>query len=395
MTDAILHRRPVVTRGQELAGYELQLLSSHGEPAATGGVAALLASRAGDPGFFDRLPKRFALADCAQVEWERPGQASTRFVLGLQADGTVDLAALAAKCRSAGFGVCLNDPQGTMPSTLLDQAAYFRLQADRMNGALSEASQQLRRHPAKQIAAGLATREAFEAAQRAGLDLFEGYFFLEPQRGETSAASPSYSTIVNLMKLAQENAALGKIEDLVKRDATLSYKLLRYINSAGFGLSCEIQSFRHAVTVLGYQNLHRWLAVLLVTAAKQAGAAAPVISAITRGRLAELLGQDLFDPKDRDTLFIVGAFSLLHVILRMAKEKVTEQLGLPEAVSDALLRYQGPYGPILQLAELTERLDRPGAAAQALDLAASLGLSPEVLNRAQIDAVGWAETLTA
>jgi EAL and modified HD-GYP domain-containing signal transduction protein len=147
--------------------------------------------------------------------------------------------------------------------------------------------------------------------------------------------------------------------------------------------------------VLGYQNLHRWLALLLVTAAKQAGAAAPVIAAITRGRLAELLGQGLFELKDRDNLFIVGAFSLLHVILRMPREKVTEQLALPEAVTDALLHCQGPYGPILQLTELTERLDQPGVTAQAADLALSLGLSPDTLNRAQVDAITWAETLTA
>jgi hypothetical protein len=58
---------------------------------------------------------------------------------------------------------------------------------------------------------------------------------------------------------AAGGAAIGKIEALLKRDAALSYKLLRYIDSAGFGLSCQVQSFRHAVTVLVYQNLHRWL----------------------------------------------------------------------------------------------------------------------------------------
>jgi EAL and modified HD-GYP domain-containing signal transduction protein len=396
VTDAILHRTPVVTRNQELAGYRFQLLSSHGEAAASGGLGALLASRDGKPSFFEQLPKRFALVDCAQVETESPGSASARFVLGLQADGTVDLAALAKKCKSAGFGICVTDPHADgMPPALLDQAGYFRSSVEQPNGMLVKTSQRLRHHRAKQIAASLATRAAFDAALRACLDLFEGYFFLEPESSGTQSVSPSYNTIVSLMKLVQENAAIGKIEELLKRDATLSYKLLRYINSAGFGLSCEIQSFRHAVTMLGYQNLHRWLALLLVTAARRADAAAPVIAAITRGRLAELLGHGLFEAKDRDNLFIVGAFSLLHVILRMPKDKVTEQLALPEAVTDALLYYQGPYGPILQLTELTERLHQPEAAAQAADLALSLGVSLDSLNRAQIDAITWAETLTA
>jgi EAL and modified HD-GYP domain-containing signal transduction protein len=398
MSDVLLHLQPVVTRAQEPAGYELLLLSRHGDNAAAGGIAALLSGKDDSPGFFARLPARFALADCTQVEAERAaGNAPGRFVLGLRPDGTVDdLGALASKCKSAGFALCMHDPDNAAWSTgLLGQAAYFRLPVRQFNGALAKASQQLRRHSAKQIAAGVDTRAAFEAAKAAGCDLFEGHFFLEPLPGEAQAVNPSYNTIVGLMKLAQDNAPLGRIEELLKRDATLSFRLLRYINSAGFGLSCEIQSFRHAVTVLGYQNLHRWLALLLVTAARQTGSPALVTAAITRGRLAELLGEGLFEATERDNLFIVGAFSLLHVILRMPLQQVTEQIALPGTVTDALFHHQGPYGPILQLVELTERLDQPGAAAKASDLAMSLGLSLDTLNRAQIDALTWAETLAA
>jgi EAL and modified HD-GYP domain-containing signal transduction protein len=390
----LLHRTPVVTRKQELAGYELHLLSTDGESAAAGGVAALLAGEGTDADFFERLPNRFALADCEQVEAEKAGAAPGRFILGLRADGTVDLGALSKKCKSAGFGVCVLDPQNSAwTSALLDQAGYFRLSFAQLNGTLAKTSQQLRRHNAKQIAADVRTRAEFEAAQQAVCDLFSGYFFLEPLPGEAQTVNPSYNTIVGLMQLVQDNAPIAKIEELLKRDAALSYRLLRYINSAGFGLSCEIQSFRHAVTVLGYQNLHRWLALLLVTAAKQTGSAALVSAAIARGRLAELLAQGLFEAKERDNLFIVGAFSLLYVILRMPLEKVTDAIALPEPVTDALSTRQGPYGPILQLVELTEKLGQPGVASKASELAMSLGLSLETVNRAQIDALAWAESL--
>jgi EAL and modified HD-GYP domain-containing signal transduction protein len=394
MTEVLLHRTPVVTRAQALAGYELHLLSIHGERAATGGLAALLAGQGADTDFFQRLPDRFALADCEQVEAEQAGAAPGRFVLGLRADGTVDLDALSKKCKSAGFGLCVLDPQNSAwTGALLDQAGYFRLSPAQLNGTLAKTSQRLRRHNAKQIAADLRKHADFEVAHKAGCDLFSGYFFLEPLPGEAQAVNPSYNTIVGLMKLAQDNAPIGRIEELLKRDAALSYKLLRYINSVGFGLSCEIQSFRHAVTVLGYQNLQRWLALLLVTAARQTGSAALVGAAIARGRLAELLAQGLFDAKERDNLFIVGAFSLLHVILRMPLEKLTETITLPEAVTDALSARQGPYGPILQLVELLEQLGEPGAASKASDLAISLGLSLDTVNRAQLDTLAWSESV--
>jgi EAL and modified HD-GYP domain-containing signal transduction protein len=394
MSEALLYRTPVVTRNQELAGYEMHLLSTHGESAAAGGLAALLAGQGSDADFFERVPNRFALAECEQVEAENHTAAPGRFILGLRADGTVDLEALSRKCKSAGFGVCVLDPQNSAwTSALLDRAGYFRLSLDQLDGTLPKTSQQLRRHNAKQIAADLRARVDFEATQKAGCDLFSGYFFLEPSPGEAQAVNPTYTTIVGLMNLVHDNAPIGKIEDLLKRDAALSYKLLRYINNTGFGLSCEIQSFRHAVTVLGYQNLHRWLALLLVTAAKQTGSAALVSAAIVRGRLAELLAHGLFDSKERDNLFIVGAFSLLPVMLRMPLEKVTETIVLPEALTDALSARQGPYGPVLQLVEMLEQLDRPEIASKASELAMSLGLTLDTVNRAQIDALAWAESL--
>jgi len=81
------------------------------------------------------------------------------------------------------------------------------------------------------------------------------------------------------------------------------------------------------------------------------------------------------------------------VMLRMPLEKVTETIVLPEALTDALTVRQGPYGPVLQLVEMLEQLDRPEIASKASELAMSLGLTLDTLNRAQIDALAWAESL--
>ena len=391
---ALLQRQPIVNRKQETQGYDLCLLSVHGERAATGGVAGLLNGTSEEESFFARLAKQFALADCTQVEEDKTEtSAAGRFVLGLRPDETADnLPALVRKWKAAGFGLCLEDSEnGAWPPELLEMASFVRLELGRFNGSVERASNRLKKHPAKQIVSGVQTRADFETSSRAGCDLFQGYFFTEGSRSEVQAPNTSYNSIVTLMKLTQDNAPVGKIEEALKRDAALSFKLLRYINSAGFGLSCEIQSFRHAVAVLGYQNLHKWLALLMVTAARQQGSSALITTAIIRGRMAELVGQNLFEPQDRDNLFIVGAFSLLHVILNMPLEKVSEQIALADTITDALFNRAGPYGPILELVEITERLEQPGHASRAAELSISLGLTAEAVNRAQLDALAWAE----
>jgi c-di-GMP-related signal transduction protein len=110
----------------------------------------------------------------------------------------------------------------------------------------------------------------------------------------------------------------------------MSYKLLRYINSAGFGLSCEIQSFRHAVNMLGYDKLNRWLSLLLATASKDPMAPALMYTALLRGRLMELLSAGLVDKAEYDNLFITGAFSLLDVLLGVGMEQALDAMRLPD-----------------------------------------------------------------
>jgi c-di-GMP phosphodiesterase len=165
--------------------------------------------------------------------------------------------------------------------------------------------------------------------------------------------------------------------------------LLRYINSVGFGLSCEVQSINHALTILGRNQLYRWLTLLMVTAGENSTPPALMKTSITRGRLTELLGEGYFDKKDRDNLFIVGVFSLLDAILKMPMEQVLEKIQLQDAVAEALLSREGIYGPFLQLTEACEEAD----STRILQLAELLQLDATKVNEAHIAALAWVETL--
>lgn len=304
---------------------------------------------------------------------------------------TEDVVARLKELRQLGFHIALDDfvPSAeTVP--LLQCAHYIKLdvQAHGMD-VTAQLFARLKALPLKIVAEKVETHEEFEACRKLGFHFFQGYYFAHPETLTAKIINPSYASVLDLLNSVSRDADVKDIENGFKRDPALSFKLLRYINSVGFGLSCEIQSIRHALTILGSKQLYRWLTLLLVTAGENATAPALMKTAITRGRLTELLGEGFFDRNDRDNLFIVGVFSLLDAMLGMPMEQVLEKILLPEAVNDALLRREGIYGPFLQLAEACEGAD----SARIEELAAALQYDPAKVNDCHIAALAWVENL--
>ncbi len=194
--------------------------------------------------------------------------------------------------------------------------------------------------------------------------------------------------ILKLMEMIQKNEDIAQIEAVLKRDAAVSYKLLRFINSAAFGLGREIHSLRQALALLGYAPLYRWLTMLLATASTSGYSPVLMETAIIRGRFAELLGQGTLPKSDADNLFITGMFSLLDKSLGMTIPEVLETIPLAKPIQDALLTRTGIYGPYLALAEACE-LNLP----QVATIAASIQMSPAAVNMAHMSALEWAQNL--
>lgn len=341
------------------------------------------------------LRDRFALTSQPPTPLERASKFPKAACI-VEPEGATATAESAQTLRQVGIACCVRTPsKEPIPQDLYPALGYLSLDATQLASSLPKVSASLRKLPAKQIARNIADNEAFVLAKEAGLDYFQGLWFQQPGKQSGGIIGPAYTSLVTLMRLAQENAQVAKLEAVLKRDAALSYKLLRYINSAGFGLSCEIQSLRHAVAVLGYQNLYRWLGLLMINAARKNAADALVTSAAVRGRLVELLGQHLFEPGERDNLFIVGMFSLLDAIMRVPMEEIITHVPLPESVSDALLHRQGPFGPFLQLVEALEQPLSRGNEDNTEMLNMSLSLTPAQVNKSQIEAIVWADSLAS
>src|SRR6476661_5607107 len=149
----------------------------------------------------------------------------------------------------------------------------------------------------------VATWADFDACAALGLDAFVGKLHLTPREGgNVKGMNPAQAIILQLMQMVQNNEDVPKIEAVLKRDPALIYKLLRFINSAGFGAGRQIESLRQAISMLGYAPLYRWLVLLLATASSSGYSPVLMETAVVRARLCELLGQKFLPRTDAEYL---------------------------------------------------------------------------------------------
>ncbi len=244
---------------------------------------------------------------------------------------------------------------------------------------------------AQLIAEKVESHAQYQMVADLGVKLFQGYWFAKPVVVEGQSIRPSQAMILRLIDLVRQQASTADIEEVLKHDPTLSFNLLRFINSAGFGMRTEVTSFRHAVMLLGLNRLFKWAALLMTTS--QMGDKPPAIgtTAVVRGRLMELLATESNNPDDVDNAFVVGVFSLLDAMLGMSLASALATVSLPTKVTDALLHRTGPLAPLLELTIACETGDDAVFARSA----SALGLNNNQINWAHLQALAWAESMTA
>ena len=167
-------------------------------------------------------------------------------------------------------------------------------------------------------------------------------------------AATDLNTIVELIRRVDMEEPIEKLEATLKRDPALAFKLMRYMNSPAFGLSVEISSFRHAIMMLGYVRLKRWLALLLATASKDVNLKPVMYAAVRRGLLMEELVRGNGDEEMRNEMFICGVFSLLDRMFKQPFGELLQALPVPERVMQALVEESGPYHPYLNVVRAAE-----------------------------------------
>ncbi len=207
-------------------------------------------------------------------------------------------------------------------------------------------------------------------------------------RGPQKPVAPSYALIIRVLNLVRNEADLPVVENELKQDVALSYRLMRYINSAGMSFPTRITSYRQAVTILGYHELYRWLTLLLLTADPNPAKSEIVKCSIVRGRFMELIGKLRLQRREADDLFVVGIFSRLDELFGQPMETVLESLRLSDDMRDALVSRRGAYGELLSLAEALEQ-ENPSRG----ELEGLLGLEQPSVDEAYLTARSWADAI--
>ena len=242
---------------------------------------------------------------------------------------------------------------------------------------------------AELIAEKVETPAQYALVSELGIKLFQGYWFAKPVLVQGHTVRPAQAIILQLINLVRKQASTSEIEEVLKHDPTLSFNLLRFINSAGFGIRTEVTSFKHAVMLLGLNRLFKWAALLLTTSRAGDTPAAVGTTAVARGRLMELLAQELLPPEECDNAFVVGVFSLLDAMLGISMEAALATVALPDSVTQALLHRTGPLAPFLELTVACED-GNDEAFARTANL---LGLNNNQINWAHVQALAWAEEM--
>lgn len=214
---------------------------------------------------------------------------------------------------------------------------------------------------------------------------------MPPWSGGTPVASsggPAQAILLKLLNQVAGDAETRDLESTLKQDPQLSIQLLRLVNSVAYGPGTRINSFAHAITLLGRRQLQRWLQLLLYASrSSAAGSNALLARAAYRAALMEALCKAARrDRAVQDEAFMVGMFSLLDRLFGKPLEEIVGPLNLVGDVTDALLRRTGKLGELLALAEAGENGD-PARIEQGL---MRMGVGNEAWCRAQIEALRWA-----
>lgn len=245
------------------------------------------------------------------------------------------------------------------------------------------------------VQSGIRSAAEVEAAFQRGAQAVLGWPLDDPlpAADPKAGARSDLQTVVELIRRVDKEEPVDRLDAVIKLDPTLGFKLLRYINSPAFGLRVEIASFRHAIMMLGYQRLKRWLALLLAQASKEANMKPVMFAALRRGLLMEELvrasGNGQSDPQLRDEAFICGVFSLLDKMMRQPFAELLKSIPVPSAVSQALVDGEGPYQPYLELVQSVES----ASMFDLREIAERLMMSVGEVNAALLRALANARTL--
>lgn len=396
-------RQPILDADRRVHGYELlyraqgtdQTCSASGDLAAARVVTdALLAigldALAGGVPAFLNFTRQLLLDRTAAL---LPARS---VVIELREDIVVDAEVIEAcrELKARGYTLALDDfVADSGAEALLPYVTFVKL--DVLGTAPSvwqPLASRLASPSVRVIAERVETVEVMDLARQAGCTLFQGYYFCRPATRTARALPARRLAYLNLFSAVNDpELTIVQLENLVKRDVSLTMRVLRSVNSAAFAIRQPITSVRHALVMLGLNQVRQWASIWAMAGLNSGGTPEVVSVALLRARSCEMVGTEWSGAEAGAELFLLGMCSMLDAILDQPLETAIAELQLTDHVREALLGGSHPMRTILDAVVAHEQGDWDRAA----HLLEGLGLPPSLLPAAYADALRWMRDVSA
>lgn len=242
----------------------------------------------------------------------------------------------------------------------------------------------------KFLAEKVETEEEYKEAIRYGYTYFQGYFFCKPVIILGKDISGYKFTYMNLIKeLNKEDVDIKNIENLIKNDVLLSYRLLKSVNSAYYGMRKEVTSIANAIMIIGIKELKKWIFIITLQNIGENSIEELIKMSLIRASFGELLSKKVSTKISSFDAFLAGMFSLIDALMNVPLENILSELPISEDVKDALLGNENMIYNLLKLIIMYEK----GEWKEVSDLAVNFGLDEEFISNCYLESIQNLEVL--
>lgn len=261
-----------------------------------------------------------------------------------------DVIAACGHLKEAGYMIALDDFVANDPRGPLTEIADI-IKVDMQLTTEAQRLDLIRQHGpwrCRMLAEKIETHSDFVRASEHGFVYFQGYFFRRPEMLNTRDMPANQLNYLRMLQeVSRPELDVNSLERLIKAEASVCYRLLRYLNSAVFGLKSEIHSVRHALSMLGEKQVRRWVRLVAAVGAGHDKTSDLVLAALVRGRFGELL-QPVVRHGESD-LFLLGLLSLIDAMLELPMSEILERVPLDHETKAVLLGQASILRPVYQL----------------------------------------------
>lgn len=395
-------RQPIFSADQKIYGYELLFRdgTSNFFPGIDGNTATskVLSNSFFTIGIEKMVGKKLAFINFTQdlLTQQLPlFFPKERVVVEILEDVEPD-AGVIESCRDMadkGYTIALDDfAYNTRLEPLITTAKIIKF--DFMATSLEEMAEyigKLKNHNVKILAEKVETPEDFKKAVDMGFDYFQGYFFSKPEIVQGREISSMKMNLLQIMAAVNKSDFdFKKVEDIIERDVSISYKLMRYINSAFFKRLNEISSIGQAITLLGEKGIRSFLSLISMTKLAENKPDELIRSSIIRAKFCELAGGSNGFKVNTSELFTLGLFSSIDAILNETMDNLMAKLPLSKAIKDALIHEKGDLNNFLVLVKYYEKGDWQGVS----ELQQLMNLDEDKLPAFFMQSIEWADAIS-